>query len=45
MEKKRESGIEVLKIISMFFIVIAHIVQTLFAKEKFMALNFSERFY
>lgn len=43
-KKERESGIELLKIIAIFFIVISHVTQTLTTKEKFTNLGFTNGF-
>lgn len=44
MKKERESSIELLKIIAVFLIVIAHVIQTLNTKEAFTDLGFSDGF-
>ena len=43
--KERDSGIELLKILSIFMIVIFHVTQTLTTKDLFLNLGYKEGFY
>ena len=44
-QKERDSGIELLKIVAVFFIVICHVTHTLFSGENFNNLQFNDGYY